>query len=96
MIGRANRIGFTVSTKLGGAVTRNRIRRRLREAYRLNEHLLLRGFDIVIVARAAALDADFSALNGEFRRICRRLGMIEKKPLANAASAVAQESRKNK
>ena len=32
-----NRIGFTVSTKLGGAVTRNRVRRRLREIYRLHE-----------------------------------------------------------
>ena len=46
-----NRLGLTVSKKIGNAVTRNRIRRRMREAYRLNEAGFKSGFDIVIVAR---------------------------------------------
>jgi len=70
-----NRVGFTVSTKLGKAVRRNRIRRRLRETYRLNEDKLRRGFDIVIVARSGAFSAPWSTLNGEFRRICGKLGL---------------------
>ncbi|MDR1330306.1 MAG: ribonuclease P protein component [Oscillospiraceae bacterium] len=70
-----NRLGITVSAKLGGAVFRNRVRRRLRETYRLGESGLLPGFDIVIVARAPALDAPFGELGAEFRRLCSRLGI---------------------
>ena len=71
-----NRLGLTVSTKLGNAVRRNRIRRRLREAYRLLEPRLSHGFDIVIVARTLAFDAPFSQLQGELARNCRRLGLV--------------------
>ena len=45
-----SRMGITCSVKLGGAAQRNRMRRRLREAYRLNEGRFLPGYDIVIVA----------------------------------------------
>ncbi|MEG2118875.1 MAG: ribonuclease P protein component, partial [Pseudoflavonifractor sp.] len=45
------RLGFTVSVKLGHAVVRNRIRRRLREAYRTNEVRFRPGYDIVVVGR---------------------------------------------
>ncbi|MDP4108789.1 MAG: ribonuclease P protein component [Bacillota bacterium] len=55
-----NRLGITVSVKIGGAVKRNRIRRLIREAYRLNETSLKTGFDIVIVARRRSSDASFS------------------------------------
>jgi ribonuclease P protein component len=71
-----NRLGLTVSTKLGNAVRRNRIRRRLKEAYRLNEDRIKCGFDVVIVARSGAYSAPWTALNGEFRRICGKLGLL--------------------
>ncbi len=74
-----NRLGLTVSTKVGNAVRRNRIRRRLREVYRLSEDFLAHGYDIVIVARAPAFDTPFSQLRGEFRKNCRRLGLIKEK-----------------
>ena len=70
-----NRVGITVSKKLGGAVVRNRARRRLRECYRLNEHRLRPGFDIVIAARSRCLDAPFSALEASFLSACSSLGM---------------------
>jgi ribonuclease P protein component len=68
-----NRLGITASTKLGGAVARNRIRRRLKETYRLNEDKLRRGFDVVLVARARAKNAPFHELRGDFLRLCARL-----------------------
>src|SRR3954471_18702609 len=50
-----NRLGLSVSRKHGGAVIRNRIRRMLRETYRLNKTTLLMGFDYVIVPRSRPL-----------------------------------------
>ena len=57
------RAGFTVTKKTGGAVERNRIRRRLREAVRLIGALHARGgHDYVVIGRVGALDAPFDAI----------------------------------
>lgn len=58
-----NRLGITVSVKLGHAVVRNRARRRLREVYRLNNTALRQGYDLVIVARGRTLTASWKELN---------------------------------
>ena len=71
-----NRIGFTVSTRLGNAVTRNRIRRRLKESYRLNEDKFRSGYDIVAVARYRCADADFDVLQKEMIRVFDKLGLL--------------------
>ena len=63
------RFGFTVTKKIGGAVERNRIRRRLKEALRLAPGLAAQaGHDYVVVARREALAAAFSDLQSELRR----------------------------
>ena len=72
------RLGFTVSTKLGHAVVRNRIRRRLREIYRLNEAKA--GYDIVVVVRSAALETDCAALTKALLSLLRRLELTEDTP----------------
>jgi ribonuclease P protein component len=65
----AARFGITVTKKIGGAVVRNRIRRRLKEALRLAPDLPVRpGYDYVIVARVGALSEAFCALQDELRR----------------------------
>lgn len=74
-----NRIGFTVSNKIGNAVVRNRIRRRLREIYRLHEHSFCIGHDLVIVARMRAADADYHRLEREFLRSAEKLGLLDRK-----------------
>ena len=71
-----NRVGFTVSKKLGHAVVRNRTRRRLREAYRLHEDQLVRGYDIVVVARSAAVDADFAVLERAYLNLAKKAGIL--------------------
>lgn len=72
-----NRLGLTVSTKLGHAVVRNRMRRRLREIYRLNEGRLQTGYDVVLVARSAAVEADFRTLTRAFLAVADRVGLLK-------------------
>ena len=78
---RCNRIGFTVSNKLGNAVKRNRVRRRLREIYRLNEDRFLRGTELVVVARARAVGASYRQLEHAFLSAGERLGILSEKPV---------------
>ena len=72
-----NRLGITVSVKLGGAVVRNRARRRLREVYRLNKPALKQGYDMILVARTRTLSGSWKELNDNFLRICRKVNILE-------------------
>ena len=73
-----NRVGITVSKKLGKAVIRNRVRRRIREAYRLNEEKFLPGWDIVIVARSRAVEVSFQKLTESLLSLAERADILEK------------------
>ena len=72
-----NRVGITVSKKLGHAVVRNRTRRRLREVYRLNELRFQPGWDIVVVARSKAVDAEFSQLTKSYLTLAKKAGILQ-------------------
>ena len=68
-----NRLGYTVSVKIGHAVVRNRVRRRLREIYRLNAPRLRQGYDLVIVARSRAVGCAYRKLDAAFLHACESL-----------------------
>ena len=70
------RVGYTVSVKLGHAVVRNRVRRRLREIYRLNKSSLKSGMDLVVVARTRCIGAKYERINSAFLDACRKLGIL--------------------
>lgn len=72
----SNRIGITVSTKVGKAVVRNRVRRRIREAYRINEEKFFPGLDIVIVARVRAATASFFDIEKSLLSLSEKLRLI--------------------
>jgi ribonuclease P protein component len=95
------RFGFTVSKKVGGAVERNRVRRRLREIVRLSAARGLHGgSDYVMVGRRAALDMPFSRLAEDFAGALARLDKAhrpagraaERAPTARRASIVDQST----
>ena len=73
---QCNRVGITVSKKLGHAVVRNRTRRRIREIYRLNELRFAPGWDIVVVARTRAVEADFGKLTGAYLSLAKKSGLL--------------------
>lgn len=76
--GGATRLGLTVSSKVGDAHVRVRIRRRLRELFRKRRDELPPGLDLVFIARASAKDADFEELARAYDSIARKLrGMFK-------------------
>ena len=72
-----NRVGITTGKKLGHAVVRNRVRRRLREVYRLNEDKFTSGWDIVVVARSRCISADFRKLTDAYLSLAEKAGILK-------------------
>jgi ribonuclease P protein component len=72
-----NRIGISVSKKVGNSVIRHRITRLIRESYRLSEDSFLNGFDIIVVARVSAKGKDYSEIESALLHLIR-LHKIEK------------------
>lgn len=66
------RVGISVSKKVGNAVVRNRVRRRIREILRAALPELKHGFDVILVARSASAEAEFSALSQALEELFRR------------------------
>ncbi|HEV8574858.1 MAG TPA: ribonuclease P protein component [Dehalococcoidia bacterium] len=79
-----NRYGFVTGKKLGGAVVRNRIRRRLRESIRvLPAHP---GWDVVVSAKTPAATAAFQDLNRAVIELLTRAGILQKTPHEGASA----------
>lgn len=70
------RAGFVTSRAIGGAVARNRVRRRLREIVRRHQHEIGDPKWIVTIARVAAVSATFAQLEAEWLRLARRASIL--------------------
>lgn len=68
--GPITRIGISVSKKVGNSVVRHRVTRLVRESFRLHRNELKPGLDIVVVAREAAKDSDYHAIERAFMHLC--------------------------
>lgn len=69
---RGNQLGITVSGKMGKAVVRNKLRRRLREIYRLHEEQFMPGYHLVVVARARAVTTSYRELERSFLHLAKK------------------------
>jgi len=70
------RFGLITSRRVGGAVDRNRVRRRLRELCRLNRSLVPAGWLVVVIAKSSAAAASFADLREEWLLLARRLSIL--------------------
>jgi ribonuclease P protein component len=70
------RFGLSTGRKLGSAVVRNRVRRQLREALRVMAPSFQPGWDVLIIARPALVEADHDELVGALRRLLQRGGVF--------------------
>ena len=75
-----NRLGVTASTKLGKAVIRNRVKRRLREVWRRNDAQLKQGYDMILVARGRSIKGKFSEIEKAYLRAAGELKLLEQNP----------------
>ena len=69
-----NRVGFSISKRIGKAVQRNRIRRRLKEIIRLEKNLK-KGYDLVFIARKAVIKRDYHQLVNDVRKLLKKAGI---------------------
>jgi|SRR5262249_23739235 len=71
-----SRVGLITSRRIGSAVVRNRVRRRLREIVRQHQHELRQDFWIVLIARRDAANASYRTLEDEWLRLARRASIL--------------------
>jgi len=88
-----NRVGITVSRKLGGAVERNKLKRIVREAWRAREGQLRKGFDLVLVPRMKAKTASFREIADELQQLLVKGNIIETVARDGEKSDLAQKSK---
>ena len=66
-----NRLGISVSKKVGNSVVRHRLARLIRESYRLNTDMFNSGLNIIVIARTTAKGKNFAEIESAFLHLCR-------------------------
>ena len=75
----SNRLGISVSKKVGNSVTRSRVTRLIRESYRLSEKKILRGYDIVVIARVSSNEVPYRDIYKSLNHLLRKHNLLAEK-----------------
>lgn len=88
------RLGVSASAKLGGAVVRNRLRRRVKEIVRLNADKLQASYDLILIVRKPALALSYKEMEGSVLHVLRKAGLLKGgTPHAGGSGRTAGKSR---
>lgn len=72
-----NRVGISVSKKVGNSVVRHRVKRLIRESYRLQDESFVQGFDLVVIARVNSADKDYHELDRSLMKLAKKHGLLK-------------------
>lgn len=70
-----NRVGISVSKKVGNSVVRSRVKRLISETYRLNRSNLIEGYDLVFIARNSSKEKSFREIEGSVIKLLKKAGL---------------------
>ena len=85
-----NRLGISVSKKVGNSVVRHRVTRLIRESYRLNETSFRQGVDIVVVARPNAKDRSYQEIESALMHLAGRTKVLRKEETSTEGKQAEQ------
>lgn len=71
-----NRLGISVSKKVGNSVVRHRVKRLIKESYRLNEGRFLTGYDLVYIARVSSNDKSYREIEKSLLHVSRKMKIL--------------------
>ncbi len=71
-----NRVGISVSKKVGKSVIRSRVKRLISESYRLNKESIKKGYDLVFIARTASNDKSYFEVEKSLKNLFKRAGLL--------------------
>jgi ribonuclease P protein component len=71
-----NRVGISVSKKVGKSVVRSRVKRLISESYRLNKDYVIKGYDLVFIARNSSNDKSFTEIESALKNLLKKAGLL--------------------
>lgn len=89
---QSNRLGISVSKKVGKSVTRSRVTRLIRESYRLMELEIKSGYDIIVIARVSAKEASFQEISKALFHLIKKQNLLKQFSEKNKEQSVKNEN----